>query len=182
MTKSPITTKAELLSNLESDWASLNAALDRLTDRQKTTIQDAQGWTVKDHLIHLAAWERSVVFLLQGQPRHAGLGVDPVLYENGSADDINAAIFQQRKEIPLAEGTAQFRNVHRQLVQLLLPLTDTDLLKPCREYLPDEVGDNRSAIDVIYSNTIGHFGEHLGWIETLVGNVPQSNRQLNYKS
>jgi hypothetical protein len=156
---------------IEPAWVALNAALDRLTDRQKTTLKDAQGWTVKDHLIHLAAWERSVVFFLQGQPRYAGLGVAQALYENGSADDINAAIFQQRKKMPLAEAIAQFRTVHEQLMQLLQPLTNADLHKPYRHYLPDELGDDRLAIDVVYSNTIGHFAEHLEWIETLVGNI-----------
>lgn len=162
-------TKAELLATIEPAWAALNAALDRLTDIQKTTIKDAQGWTVKDHLIHLAAWERSVVFFLKGRPRHAGLGVDQALYEIGSFDDINAAIFEQRKEIPLAEAVAQFRDIHRHLIQVLQPLADADLHKPYRHYLPDELGDDRSAIDVIYGNTTGHFEEHLNWIETLVG-------------
>jgi hypothetical protein len=171
MTKRPVNTKAELLATIESTWASLDAALGRLTDRQKTTLKDAQGWTVKDHLIHMAAWERSVVFFLQGQPRHAGLGVDEALYENGSADDVNAAIFQQHKEMPLAEAVVQFRDVHQQLIQLLEPLTDADLHKPYRAYLPDEPGDDRTAMDVIYSNTTGHFEEHLDWIATLVGNV-----------
>jgi hypothetical protein len=171
MTKRPTNTKAELLASIEPAWVALNAMLDRLTDSQMTTIKDAQRWTVKDHLIHLAAWERSVVFFLQGQPRHAGLGVDQALYKNGTFDDINATIFQQRKEMPLAEARAQFHHVHRQLIELLQPLTDADLHKPYREYLPDELGDDRLAIDVIYSNTAGHFREHLDWIETLVGNV-----------
>lgn len=170
MTQHPVNTKAELLATIEPAWVSLNAALDRMTDRQKTTIKDTQGWTVKDHLIHISAWEGSVVFFLQGQPRNAGLGVDQALYENGSTDDINVAVFQQRKELPLAEALAQFRNVHRQLMQLLQPLTDADLRQPYRHYLPDELGDNRIAIDIVYSNTAGHFEEHLNWIETLVGN------------
>ena len=51
------------------------------------------------------------------------------------------------------------------------PLTDADLHKPYREYLPDEAGDNRSAIEVITSNTISHYQEHLDWIETLVGDA-----------
>src|SRR5574342_366784 len=101
MTKRPANTKAELLASIEPAWITLNAMLDRLTDRQKTTIKDEQGWTVKDHLIHLAAWERSVVFFLQGQPRYAGLCVNQALYKNGTFDDINATIFQERKEMPL---------------------------------------------------------------------------------
>jgi hypothetical protein len=171
MAKHVISTKAELLATIEPAWASLTTALDRLTEKQKTTIQDAQGWTVKDHLIHLAAWERSVVFFLQGQPRHVGLGVDQALYEHGSIEDVNAAIFQQRKDLPLAEATAQFHQAHAQLMQLLQPLTDADLQRPYRHYLPDEPEDDRSAIDVIYDNTAGHFEEHLEWIEALVGNV-----------
>jgi hypothetical protein len=166
-----VNTKAELLATLESAWTSLNAALDRLTDGQKTAIKDAQGWTVKDHIIHLAAWERSVVFFLQGRPRHAGLGVDEAVYMNGSTDDVNAAVFQQRKEMPLAEAVGQFRSVHQKLNQLLEPLTDADLHKPYRAYLPAELGDDRMALEVIYSNTTAHFEEHLEWIQTLVGNV-----------
>jgi hypothetical protein len=171
MTKHPANTKAELLASIEPAWVTLNAALDRLSYRQMTTIKDAQWWTVKDHLIHLAAWERSVVFFLQGKPRYAGLGVDQALYRNGDFDDINAAIFQQHKEMPLEEALALFHDVHRQLLQLLKPLTDADLRKPYSEYLPGEVGDDRLAIDVIYGNTTDHFREHLDWIETLVGNV-----------
>jgi hypothetical protein len=171
MTKHPVKTKAELLATIESAWASLEAALDRLTDRQKTTLKDAQGWTIKDHLIHLTAWERSVVFFLQGRPRYAGLDVAQALYENGSADDVNAVIFHQRKAMPLAEAAAQFGKVHQQLIQLLEPLTDADLQKPYQAFLPEELGDDRIALDVIYSNTAGHFGEHLDWIETLVGNL-----------
>jgi hypothetical protein len=171
VSKRPTNTKAELLASIEPAWVTLNAKLDRLTDRQKTTIKDEQGWTVKDHLIHLAAWERSVVFFLQGRPRYAGLGVDHALYKNGTFDDINGAIFQQHKEMPLSEAMAQFHDVHRQLTELLQPLTDTDLLKPYREYLPEELGDDRLAIDVIYGNTTDHFREHLDWIETLVGKM-----------
>lgn len=167
----PANTKAELLAAIEPAWVTLNAKLDRLTDGQKTSIKDAQGWSVKDHLIHMAAWERSVVFFLRGQPRYAGLKVDQALYKNGTFDEVNAAIFQQHKAMSLAEATAQFRDVHQQLMQLLQPLTDADLHKPYQAYLPDELGDDRLAIDVIYSNTAGHFREHLDWIQTLVGNL-----------
>jgi hypothetical protein len=139
-----------------------------------TALKDAQGWSVKDHLIHLAAWERSVVFFLQGKPRHAGLGVEEALFLKGSDDDVNAVVFQQRKDLPLAEAFAQFREVHQQLLKLLAALTDTDLQKPYRHYLPDEPGhdDGSPAINVIDGNSARHFAEHLTWIEALVGKAP----------
>jgi len=170
MTKRQVTTKAELLADIEHAWAVLNAALDRLTPTQMMDFRDAQGWTAKDHLIHLTAWERSMVFFLQGQPRHAALGVDEALYLEGDDDDINAVIHQQRKDLPLAEALRQFRDGHHQLMKLLQPLTDADLLKPYRHYLPAEPGDGDGppALDMIYGNTAHHFTEHLGWIEALV--------------
>lgn len=174
MTERRATTKAELLAETEYTWATLNAALDHLTEAQMTALKDAQGWSVKDHLIHLTTWERSVVFFLQGKPRHAGLGVEEALYLKGSDDDINAIVFQQCKDLPLVEALAQFRDIHQQLLKLLSPLTEADLQKPYRHYLPDEPGDGDGppAINVVYGNSAHHFAEHLTWIEALVGKAP----------
>lgn len=65
MPEERVTTKAELLRAVEHTWAALHAALDRLSARQMTTLSDAHGWTVKDHIIHMTAWERSVVFFVE---------------------------------------------------------------------------------------------------------------------
>jgi len=159
-----------LLAELERTWTALNTAVNQLTTAQLTTPQDAQGWTVKDHLIHLAAWERSAVFFLQGRPRHEALGVDAAVYQGGDFDEINAAIYHQHKDLPLADALGQFRHTHQQLLARLEPLTDADLNKPYRHYLPDEPGegDGPPAINVIYGNSAHHFAEHLAWIETLL--------------
>ena len=107
MTENAITTKAELLAEIRRTWDALNASLQRLTEQQMTTLHDSQGWTIKDHLVHLACWERSVVFFLQHKPRHAGLGVDESLYLTHSFDQINDAIFQQSKDLPLQGAVVQ---------------------------------------------------------------------------
>jgi hypothetical protein len=170
MTEEPASTKARLLADIDRYWTALNAMLERLTEAQMTTLTDAQGWTVKDHLIHLAAWERSVVFFLQGQPRYAGLGVEETLYRQGTGDEINAVIYHQHRHLSLDEALTQFRSTHQQLLTLLQPLMDADLHKPYRHYLPDEPdeGDSRLALQVVFSNTANHFVEHLHWIEALV--------------
>lgn len=170
MTDRRVTTKVELLADIERTWSILMAALDRLTETQMTTIKDAQGWTVKDHLIHLMHWERSVVFFLQGQARHAGLGVEEALYLNGNDDQINTVIQEQHKDLPLREALAQLRSTHQGLLKLLEPLSESDLQKPYRHYLPDEPGegDGPPALNVIYGNSAHHFTEHLAWITALV--------------
>lgn len=169
MTEPRRTTKAELLADINTAWTILNAAIDKLTETQLTTPRDEQGWTVKDHLIHMAAWERSVVFFLQGKPREEGLGVPSSLYLRGDEDEINAVIQRQYRELPAAEALEQLRTTHRELMMLLRPLTDADLQQPYRHYLPDEPGegDGPLAINVVYGNTAHHFRQHLAWIEAL---------------
>ena len=166
----PEHTKAELLSEIESSWSKLNAALDRLSEAQLTNPTDAEGWSVKDHLTHMAAWERSMVFMLQGKPRHEGLGVDEALYLNGDDDEINAAIQKKFNDMSPAEALAELRNVHNQLMNLLDGLSDEDLQKPYSHYLPNEPGerDNNPVLHKIHSNTANHFNEHLGWIQSLI--------------
>lgn len=170
MNNQQLLTKAELLTEIEQAWTTLNSRLDQLTEDQMTKFTDAEGWAVKDHITHLAMWERSITFFLQGKSRSDGLGVDEDLYLNGGYDAINAVIQQQHRDLSSAAAREQLREMHQQLLALLRPLTDADLQKPYRHYLPDEPGEGggRSAMNLIYANTANHFREHLGWIETLL--------------
>lgn len=174
MANNPITTKAELLAEIERDWAALLAALDRLSPSQCVSLHDKQGWTVKDHLHHLAAWERSAACFLQGQPRHTGLEVEAGLYLAGDEDALNAAIYQRARHLSFDEALARLRAAHQQLLQLLEPLADADLQRPYRHYLPDKPGEGAGppALNVIYGNSAHHFREHLVWIEALVKDNP----------
>jgi hypothetical protein len=166
----PRHTKADLLNEINQAWTNLNTALDNLTPEQMTDIRDPQGWAVKDHLVHIAAWERSVVVFLQGQPRHEGLGVAEQLYDAGDDDRINAAIQEKHKDASLSEARADLRNVHSQLLALVEPLSDDDLYKASSDFQPDASGerDERPIIGMIYSNTANHYNEHQEWIESLI--------------
>ena len=163
-------TKSKLLQEIERSWSELNQALDQLTEEQMTNLQDAQGWTIKDHIAHMAAWERSAVYFLEGKPRHEALGIDEELYLNGDGDK-NDAIRKQTDHLSLAEARSELDRVQARLLELLAPMTDADLLKSYSYYLPNEPGedDGRPASDVIYGNSADHFAEHLGWIRSLAG-------------
>ncbi len=162
--------KVELVSQIAGAWTELQETLDRLTEEHLTQIRDSQGWAVKDHLIHIAAWERSVVVYLQGRPRHVGLGVDEALYIAGDEDQINAAIHEKHRDTSLTEALAELREVHGQLLSLIEPMSDDDLYKASSDYLPDDTGerDERPVIGMIYGNSAHHFREHQEWIESLV--------------
>lgn len=169
MSEQPDLSKDELLARIDTTWPALQTALGQLTAAQLTTIKDAAGWTVKDHVIHLAAWERSAVFLLQGRPRHEGLGIDEAVYLSGDIEEINTAVFERTKDLPAQEALVQLRDVHTEMMALLNKHSEADLFQPYRVYLPDEPGEDNDlpTINFIYGDTAAHFAEHLEWIQTL---------------
>ena len=59
--------KAELLARIQSGWDQFSAFLTTLTPEQLTRPTDAAGWTVSDHLSHIAFWEGSIPAWLRGQ-------------------------------------------------------------------------------------------------------------------
>ena len=164
-----ITTKAQLFSVIQVAWDALQSFLAGHSETQMTTVHDEQGWAVKDHLTHIAAWEDSVVAFLQGKPRYEALGIDRALFESGSFDEMNEVIQRLRQPLSLPEAMAQLKNTHTRLMSLLGPLSDADLNLPVRHFLsssPDT--DRRRAMDLIHDNTADHYTEHLAWIEALV--------------
>jgi hypothetical protein len=164
-------TKVEFLVETERSWQELNALLASLTAAQMTTLKDGAGWTVKDHLMHIVCWERSVIFHMQGKQRYKGLGVDRALFASDDFDGVNAVIQEKNKDIALADALEQMRSTHRQMLDLIAPLSDADLQKPFRRWRAGESGEGTgpSLMSLIENNAGGHFAEHLPWIKTLVG-------------
>ena len=170
MTKS-IPTLAELMEKIHRNWEALNTALEGMSEWQLISPRDTQGWSVKDHLTHLTAWERSAIFFLQGKPRYEALGISLGKYLSGSEDEQNAAIQEAYKDLPLSEVLEQLHSTHQQLVQILGTMNDQDLSKSYRHYLPDEPieGPGRSAYQVVDGNSANHYAEHLPWIKAIAG-------------
>jgi uncharacterized protein len=164
-----IRTKAELMASIDESWRDLNLALEQLGEAGLTSHQDSQGWTVKDHIGHVAAWERSARYFLEGKPRYEALGVDEALFLEGDDDKINAAIHEQQQHRSAAELLAELRREHGRLAALLEPMSDDDLQKPLRHYDPNvtSAAADRPVLNLIYGNTADHFREHQKWIEAL---------------
>jgi hypothetical protein len=165
MSEIRVTTKKVLMEHIERDWRSVNELLDSLTETQWNDVKNADGWAVKDHVAHLAAWERTVIAFLSGQPRYDGLQVTAELWQTKDLDAINKAIFQRHQHEPLEQVQARFQSTHAELLRLVTPLNDEDLNQPYSHYLP---GGDTPAIDVIYGDTANHYRQHQAWIEAML--------------
>jgi hypothetical protein len=159
--------KADILARIEKGWNGLNDYVQTLTETQLTAPTDAAGWTVKDHLMHLAVWEDGIVALLSGQDRAARMRLDAETWNSHDYDRMNAVIQQQHKDLSLSEVRQHFSAAHHQLMATITTLSDADLQKPYNHYQPDSQQDH-PVVASILGNTEGHYAEHRPWIEAIV--------------
>ncbi|HEX2907891.1 MAG TPA: ClbS/DfsB family four-helix bundle protein [Phototrophicaceae bacterium] len=97
-----LTTREGVMRQLELGWNNLQTDLTALTEEQQTHLKDAVGWTVKDHLSHLAIWEQGVLALLEGKSKREAMEIPPEIWEQGD-DAINAVIQVRYGDWSLAE-------------------------------------------------------------------------------
>jgi hypothetical protein len=161
-------TTAELLTLVDEAWAALESTVARLEPGQLTDVRDAAGWAVKDHLMHVAAWEDALVARLTGRPLHEALGIDEAVLSQDE-DTENAAIFERHRHRPLAEVLAAARASHRAARARLAALADRAVAGSVADVVPPGAErDERPAAAWIAGNTWEHYAAHLGWIRELV--------------
>ncbi len=159
--------RENLLRQLELSWNELQTYLGSLTEEQLTRSTDAAGWTAKDHIIHLALWEKAGLALLEGKSKREALDVTPETWEQDD-DAINAVIHQRYRAMSLDEVIQTFRHNHERMLKKLDTMTEEDLLLPYRHYQPDST-EERPIIRWVIGDTIDHYREHLPWMAALVG-------------
>jgi hypothetical protein len=158
-------TKSDLMAHIDAGWDQLQAAIGQLTEAQLTGPRSEDGWTVKDHLAHIAAWEASAVAILTGQPRHVALGVDEATYAAGF-EAVNAAVQAANRDRPLPDVLAGLGAVHRDLLDALGRRTEDELfVQTYARYMPAAPGepDEFPVVNWIIGNTYEHYEEHVPW-------------------
>ncbi len=168
MTDSP-KNKQEALAVMAREREALEKTFQGLSDAQMTA-PGAEGWSVRDHLMHIAVWEQGIVALLNKQSRYAAMSLSRDEWLNADGDEKNALIHERTKSRSLADVRATFHDSHQQMLEVLTQLTDEDLLKPYWHYAPEEApsDDKRPVYAWIAGNTYGHYAEHREWIQQLI--------------
>ena len=160
--------KAELMERIHRTRSELEAAIDGASEARLTTPGGADGWSIKDHLAHVATWEKSLLALLEGRSRPAAVGVDAATYAATDTDGLNAIIHERNKDRPLPDVLDDFRHTHERLLAVLAPLTDDDLHKPYSHYQPNDPPHNPDPVVYwIAGNTYGHYEEHVAAVRAL---------------
>ena len=158
------TSTAELLERIQRGWDDLWTAIDGLTPAQMET-PDAGGWSIKDNLAHLTAWERYMLLhYLQGRAAGEAMGLDEATAQS-HYDEINAAIYERSRSRTLVDVMASAQTSHNEVVEYLASLPFETLMRQKDADDPEK----RPLLAWVAGNTYEHYEEHLDAIRALAG-------------
>jgi hypothetical protein len=159
-------TIGELLDRVQIEWAALQFVVGGLSESE-LTAPGPEEWSVKDHLGHIAEWERGCTAVLERRPQWEGFRLDEAAYTGLELDPLNDILYQRHRSDSVSEVKALRNAAHADIVAAVSHLADADLRRPVGEY---GMGSNpdRLLLEKIAGDTYEHYAEHAGWIKALL--------------
>lgn len=152
------------MPRIDAGWNKLVQLVNQVEESRGLSRAGADGWTVKDHLVHVAAWEHSLLALIEGHDRERAVGLQEAVE---GIDNENEALRKLHENDTEDEALGYFRDSHARLVTALGKLSDADLQKPYSHYQPTEPDEKRPVVGWVAGNTYEHYAEHTDWIKAI---------------
>lgn len=164
--------KAELLERIAQGRKEFESLINGLPEGQLTMQPADGGWTVKDHLAHIAIWDVGIAALLRRESRWDAMGLTVETARASTIDALNAAIEHRLSSLSLQEVLALFEKSYRDVLSSLANLDEADLDRLYRDFTPSEPrSPDRQIREGILRNTAEHYAEHMGWIRNLLERI-----------
>ena len=145
-------TVVALLDRIARERRPLEHAARQMDD--EAFADDARGWSVKDHLAHVAAWEQRLLGEIRGDHAVARFGLDEGATAN--TDTINAMIYtRHRHDLPDDVRSAFFAS-GEELRTTFASMDDAELSRPVRPEDPKV----DTLVDLISWDTYRHYPVH----------------------
>ncbi|MDL1896467.1 ClbS/DfsB family four-helix bundle protein [Anaerolineae bacterium CFX7] len=159
--------KQILLNEIERAHQDMTRWLAALSDDEKTAPILNEGWSVKDSLAHLIAWEKMTLDWLarslQGEQVKRfveGFQYDTEAEREAVMEKLNTHLYEQNKNRPLPEVMQDFRATHRAIFDFVAQMNENDIFDPNRFAWRN----GSPAFDMLAGNTYEHYDEHRQWI------------------
>ena len=124
------------------------------------------GWAIKDHLVHIGAWEHWLLALFERRDRLAAMGAAGA---GKTVDEVNAAVYEKHHHDTLDQARAYFDDAHDQLMAALDAQSTEDFERPYSVFFAPAEGesDTQPVLVAVAANTYEHYDEHIGWIKEM---------------
>lgn len=127
--------RAELLAAIATSWNACVALIDALTPEQWTSATDDRGWTVKDHVASVTAWENVVIEVFRsGSPQYATLQISEAEWAVGGVEGADLVIHDRKAGQSLHRARNNRDVTHSRLVTILTDLPEEALKRPFSEF------------------------------------------------
>ena len=157
-------TKDELLASIRGDRGTLDALVSSLNAARMVAPELEAGWSVKDVLAHISAWEQLCLkWVRSGQREEAS-------FTQASIDAFNDGIFEANHDRALGLIRLESGRSYEQMLETVEGLA-SDLDSPPSWASPEFAGGAASASlgQIISSNSDEHYREHIEqirrWLE-----------------
>jgi hypothetical protein len=165
------TSADDILEEVHAARAEIEAIIDELSDEQMTQVQDDGGWTIKDHLAHIADWQRRGLGVIEGRPAWEAMGIDKETYQSLDIDGVNEILYERNRDRSLPEVLTEFRKTQEKVVLTLEQMNEDDLERE----IPTGFNERHPRIiDIARENFAGHDHDHVEDIRQLA-NEPVSS-------
>jgi hypothetical protein len=162
--------KAELRTAIRRDRATLDALVSTLSESQLTASGANGSWSVKDHLAHIAAWERMIVAHLQDGSDADIANMDAASYAAATLDELNHRLHQMSRDRPVADVLREFAEAHGAVVAFIAAMPEQQLTAA---YWSDDP-QVRTVLEKVAGDTFLHYEEHARWIGDIVGRAAEA--------
>lgn len=150
-----LTENQKLVQWAEHAHANLLRSIEGLTEEQASR-QEIDGWSVKDHLTHLAVWNEMRFFELSRVVQGGTYSMDP--REEADILWLNEGFAQARRRLPYAQVIADLEFVHQLIVQAVTAAPEDRLA----ENLYGEMGPVGAAHEAGHATIIRAWREKVG--------------------
>jgi len=156
-------TKEQLLGRIRDGYNMFASLLRGIRPGDQARPLDG-GWSVAEHVAHLASWEQLALAVLTGGTPYEAMGITVEDWQQ-ETDGINEALQRKHAGIGFDAARSLWQEVHASLVAAIEASTEAELARPMGAGADDPVSD------LIVGNTYEHYDEHAGWIREKLGRV-----------
>jgi hypothetical protein len=157
-------TAGEITNRIDSSWQELSALVAGMDD-EALSAPRGEGWAVKDHFIHIGAWEHWLLALFEHRDKLAAMGADGAKHE---VDDVNAVVFEKHRHDSAEDAREYFTEAHEQLMAVLRRQSTADFERPYSAFFQSGAAGESTQVPVLEAvagNTYDHYAEHIKWIK-----------------
>ncbi|MDQ2905668.1 MAG: ClbS/DfsB family four-helix bundle protein [Ktedonobacteraceae bacterium] len=158
--------KTTLLNTIQTEYAHFGSLVAPLNEAQLCTSLTAEGWSIKDIMVHIAVWEQICARWLEEFLR----GVTPQPTERLDQGS-NERIYQENRDRSLAEVRDLFQQAHQQFlhqVNLLFQTFSEEDINASQRFAWTESWPGASLIAAIADNSYEHYYDHAQHVRRLL--------------